>query len=161
MRVCVYPGSFDPVTVGHIDIIQRASCMFDKVVVAVLKNSVKHPRFTTEKRMEYLRRSTRQFDNVEVGSFDGLTVDYAKEIGAGFIVRGLRAVSDFENEFQMASMNAHLATTIETLFLMTSTKYSFLSSSIIREVGALGGCIKGLVPDEIHDDVAKMLKERD
>lgn len=158
MRICVYPGSFDPITCGHMDIIERIVDMFDRVVIGVLQNREKQPLFSLDERLGYIRRCTPGYENVEVEAFDGLLVDFARAKKALYIVRGLRAVSDFEFEFQMASMNKKLYPEAETVFLMTNTKYSFLSSSMVREVGRWGGCLRGLVPDEILPDLMKRLK---
>ncbi|MCC3144788.1 pantetheine-phosphate adenylyltransferase [Halanaerobium sp. Z-7514] len=152
----VYPGSFDPVTNGHLDIVERAANMFDQVVVAVFFNPNKEPIFSMEERVEMLDLATESFENVTVDSFSGLTTKYVHSIGGGAILRGLRAVSDFEGEFQMASMNKHLDEDIETIFLMTDTKYAFLSSSVIKEAAYFDGDIKELVPKFVY----KKLKER-
>ncbi|MCG8501016.1 MAG: pantetheine-phosphate adenylyltransferase [Firmicutes bacterium] len=153
MKIAVYPGSFDPVTNGHLDIIERSSRIFDKVIVSILKNSSKAPMFSVEERLTLLRKVTRNLSNVEVDSFSGLLVNYLKQKEAEVIIKGLRAVSDFEYEFQMALMNNKLNPKIETLFMMTSSKYSYLSSSIVRELASLGGCLKELVPEEIIPDI--------
>lgn len=158
MNIAIYPGSFDPVTNGHLDVIKRSSKIFDKVIVAVAKNPNKTPMFTIEERVELLERVVKSMPNVEIDHFDGLLVDYAKEKGSSVIIKGLRAISDFEYEFQMALMNRKLDSSIETLFMMTSYKYSFLSSSMMKEIGKLGGCIGELVPDEILQDVQEKLK---
>jgi len=150
---CVYPGSFDPVTSGHLDIIRRAAAMFDDVTVAVLVNKNKEPAFSVEQRMDFISRSTADLPGVRVDSFTGLLVDYMKNKGANIVIRGLRAISDFEYEFQMAAMNAKLARHVETIFLMTDINHSFLSSSMVKELVYHGGDITGLVPDEIKDDV--------
>lgn len=160
MKVGLYPGSFDPISCGHLDIIERAASLFDVVHVAVLKNSSKKGFFSIEERIDFIKKSTAHLDNIKVSSFEGLTVNYAKEVGANALIRGLRAVSDFEYEFQLASINNKLCKDVETVFLMTSTKYSFLSSSIIKEVGSLGGCIQGLVPDCILDEVKTRLLQK-
>ena len=152
-RIAVYPGSFDPITNGHIDIIRRSSRTFDKVYVAVLVNSSKTPLFSIEQRMEWIKKVTADLGNVEVDTFSGLLVDYMREKGAGIIIKGLRAVSDFEYEFQMALMNHKLSKDIETLFMMTSAKYQYLSSSIVKEVARHGGCLDGLVPDEMKEEI--------
>jgi len=158
LRICVYPGSFDPITCGHMDIIERIVDMFDRVVIGVLQNREKQPLFSLDERLGYIRRCTPGYENVEVEAFDGLLVDFARAKKALYIVRGLRAVSDFEFEFQMASMNKKLYPEAETVFLMTNTKYSFLSPSMVREVGRWGGCLRGLVPGEILPDLMKRLK---
>lgn len=160
MRICVYPGSFDPVTNGHMDIIQRSSKMFDKVIVAVVKNYSKKPLFSFEEREELIRRSVQDLPNVEVDSFEGLLMDYIHKKNAQVIVKGLRAISDFEYEFQMALMNRKLDPEVETIFLMTSSQYSFLSSSMVKEVASLGGCITGLVPENIKRDIYRKLKQK-
>jgi len=160
MRIAIYPGSFDPITTGHLDIIKRASCLFDKLIVAVVKNYSKKPLFTTEERMELIRRSTQGLQNVEVDCFEGLLVDYVSNRKAQVIIKGLRAISDFEYEFQMALLNSKLKSEIETLFLMTSHKYSYLSSSMVKEIAGLGGCIQDLVPEEVREDIVKKIKER-
>lgn len=155
MIKCVYPGSFDPITVGHLDVIQRAAAKFDDVTVAVLVNKNKVPAFTVEQRMDFIRRSTMHLPGVKVDWFAGLLVDYMKSRGANVIIRGLRATSDFEYEFQMAAMNAKLAKDVETIFLMTDISHSFLSSSMVKELVAHGGNISGLVPPGIEKDVIK------
>ena len=158
-RIAVYPGSVDPITNGHIDIIRRSSRPFDQVYVAVLVNSSKTPLFSIEQRMEWIRKVTDGLDNVEVDTFSGLLVDYMREKGAGIIIKGLRAVSDFEYEFQMALMNHKLSKDIETLFMMTSAKYQYLSSSIVKEVARHGGCLDGLVPDEMKEEITLRAKQ--
>jgi pantetheine-phosphate adenylyltransferase len=145
-RVALYPGSFDPVTRGHLDILERAILIFDRVVIAVLENPAKTPLFSTAERVELLRASTGTSANVEVATFSGLTVSYAQQVGAIAIVRGLRVTSDFENEFQMTLMNRRLNPDIHTVFLMTSFSNVFISSSIIKEVFRLGGAIDDAVP---------------
>jgi pantetheine-phosphate adenylyltransferase len=157
MIKCVYPGSFDPVTAGHLDIIERAAALFDEVTVAVLVNSNKTPAFSTEQRMDFIKRSTSHLSNIWVDSFSGLLVDYMNNKKANLIVRGLRAISDFEYEFQMAALNAKLAKNIETVFLMTDTNHSFLSSSIVRELAAYGGDLTGLVPEAVKNDIKTCL----
>jgi pantetheine-phosphate adenylyltransferase len=151
--IAVYPGSFDPVTCGHLDIIKRSAALFDKVYIAVLINSNKKPLFTLEERKELICRVTGNFKNVEVMHFDGLLVNFMHEVGAQIIVKGLRAVSDFEYEFQMALTNRKLAPDIETVFLMTSAEYQYLSSSIVKDIARFGGSLDGLVPKEIEKDI--------
>ncbi|TDO87828.1 phosphopantetheine adenylyltransferase [Halanaerobium saccharolyticum] len=146
----VYPGSFDPVTNGHLDIVERAANIFDEVIVSVFCNPNKEPVFTMEERVKMLKKATKDFKNVKIDSFSGLTTKYVHSIGGEAILRGLRAVSDFEGEFQMASMNKHLDDEIETIFLMTDTKYAFLSSSVIKEAAYFDGNIKDLVPDFVY-----------
>ncbi len=153
MRVAIYPGSFDPVTNGHLDIITRGSKLFDKLIVGVLVNIDKKGLFTIDERVDLIKKVTAHLPNVEVISFNGLLVNLAKKYDARIILKGLRAVSDFEYEFQMALMNSQLDSDIETLFMMTSAEYSYLSSSSVKQVAKFGGNITGLVPDEIMDDV--------
>jgi len=158
MRVAIYPGSFDPITNGHLDIITRGSKVFDKLIVGVLVNIDKVGVFSIEERVELIKRVTSHLENVEVISFNGLLVDLAKKNNAKVILKGLRAVSDFEYEFQMALMNSQLDSEVETLFMTTSAANSFLSSSSVKQVAKFGGDIKGLVPDDIIDDVIKKIK---
>jgi len=146
----VYPGSFDPVTNGHLDIVERAAKIFDEVIVSVFCNPNKEPVFTMKERVEMLENATKEIKNVKVDSFSGLTTKYVQSIGGEAILRGLRAVSDFEGEFQMASMNKHLDGDVETIFLMTDTKYAFLSSSVIKEAAYFDGNIKRLVPNFVY-----------
>ena len=159
-RIVICPGSFDPVTLGHMDIISRASIMFDKVIVAVLVNSSKKPVFTAEERIFLLKKALTKFPNVEVQSFDGLLVDYARQVGANAVVRGLRAVSDFEYEFQMSLTNKKLYPQMETIFLTTRSEYMFLSSSIVKQIATLGGDITNFVPECIHQEIKTRLSER-
>ena len=156
-KIAIYPGSFDPVTNGHLDIIKRASRIFDKVIVAVLTNAAKNPAFTFDERVDMLKTATRDIENVEVKSFNGLLVDFVKQENASVIVKGLRAVSDFEYEFQMALLNEKLAPEIETMFLATSDRYCFLSSSIVKEIARHGGSLEDFVPDELIDPIYKKL----
>ena len=158
MRVAIYPGSFDPITNGHLDIITRGSKVFDKLIVGVLVNVDKVGLFSIEERVELIKRVTSHLENVEGVSFKGLFVDLAKKNDARVILKGLMAVSDFEYEFQMALMNSQLDSNVETLFMTTSAANSFLSSSSVKQVAKFGGDIKGLVPDEIVDDVIKKIK---
>ena len=145
----VCPGSFDPVTMGHLDIIKRASQMFEKVIVVVMPNAAKNPCFTLEERKEMIRRAAGDIDNVSVDSYDGLLADYVKQVGAAAIVKGLRAVSDFEYEFQIALMNRKLRPDIETLFLISDYRWLYISSTIVKTVASLGGDVRGLVPDHV------------
>jgi len=144
--VAIYPGSFDPLTNGHVDIIQRGSRLFDRIVVGVLLNLDKSPLFTVAERVEIAREVFSGYTNVEVDTFDGLLVDYARRKHAGVIVRGLRAISDFEYEMQMALMNRHLNPEVETVFMMPAEPYTYVSSRLVKEVVALGGSVTGLVP---------------
>jgi pantetheine-phosphate adenylyltransferase len=148
--LAVYPGSFDPLTNGHVDIIARGARLFDRIIVAVLVNAEKSPLFTMAERVEIARAVFKNHPNVEVDTFDGLLVDYVGRRKANVIVRGLRAVSDFEYEFQMALMNRELASTIETVFMMPAVQYSYISSRLIKEVFALGGRVHGLVPELVE-----------
>src|SRR6516162_7285971 len=148
--IAIYPGSFDPLTNGHVDIIQRGSRLFDRIVVAILLNIEKSPLFTVPERVDIAREVFAEYPNVEVDTFDGLLVDYARRKRASVLVRGLRAVSDFEYEFQMALMNRHLNPEVETVFMMPAEKYSYISSRLIKEVFALGGQVHGLVPDLVE-----------
>jgi len=154
--LAVYPGSFDPLTNGHVDIIERGARMFDRIIVAILVNAEKSPMFTMAERVDIARAVFKDHPNVEVDTFDGLLVDYVAKRNANVIVRGLRAVSDFEYEFQMALMNRELASSIETVFMMPDAKYSYISSRLIKEVFSLGGKVHGLVPDLVE----KKLKDR-
>jgi pantetheine-phosphate adenylyltransferase len=153
--IAVCPGSFDPVTYGHLDIIRRGAKVFDQVYVAVLNNSSKQPLFSVEERMELLREVTKPFPNVTVESFHGLLIDYARSKNANAILRGLRAVSDFEYEMQITSMNRVLDENIETFFMMTNSQYAFLSSSIVKEVAKYNGNISELVPPVVEDALRK------
>jgi len=148
--LAVYPGSFDPLTNGHVDIIERGARLFDRIIVAMLVNAEKSPLFTMAERVDIARAVFKNHPNVEVDTFDGLLVDYVARRQANVIVRGLRAVSDFEYEFQMALMNRELASSIETVFMMPAVKYSYISSRLIKEVFALGGKVHGLVPDMVE-----------
>jgi len=150
-RLAIYPGSFDPPTLGHLDVIERAATLFDEIIVAVGVNSSKRPMLTTEQRLQALRESTAHLKSVKVDSFKGLLIQFAKEQGAQSVVRGLRATADFEYEFQMAMVNRRLESEIETVFLMTRWEHSYLSSSIVREVATLGGDYLGLVPKPVAD----------
>ncbi|MXY24616.1 MAG: pantetheine-phosphate adenylyltransferase [Acidobacteria bacterium] len=149
-RLAVYPGSFDPLTNGHVDIIQRGARLFDRIVIAILVNLDKSPLFSIDERVEIAREVFRDQPAVEVETFNGLLVDYAERRGADVIVRGLRAISDFEYEMQMALMNRHLRQSIETVFMMPDERYTYLSSRLAREVFALGGSISGLVPQVVE-----------
>jgi pantetheine-phosphate adenylyltransferase len=147
----IYPGSFDPLTNGHLDLIARAAKIFDHLVVAILRNSAKNPLYTVEERVGMLSEGIGEFDNVSISTFDGLLVDFAREERAQAVVRGIRAISDYEYEFQMAMMNRRLAPDVETIFLMPDAKYSFVSSRLVKEVYRLGGSVDGLVPKFVVD----------
>lgn len=153
--IAIYPGSFDPITLGHLDIITRGSRLFDHVVVVVSRNPGKSPLFSVEQRMEQVRLSVAHLTNVEVDSFDGLTVNYARSRQAQVLLRGLRVLSDFEKELQMAHTNKTLSQDIETLFLSTSTEYSFLSSSLVKEIARFGGPLEHLVPHHVARDIGQ------
>jgi len=155
--VAIYPGSFDPITNGHLDLIERASALFDKLIVAILRNDEKQALFSVEERTDMLTEVIRRFPNVEVASFDGLLVDYAAQCGASVILRGIRAVSDYEYELQMALMNRRLRPEIETVFLMAGEAHSFVSSRLVKEVIRLGGNISGLVPPSVEGRLRKRL----
>jgi pantetheine-phosphate adenylyltransferase len=156
MKVAVYPGSFDPITYGHLDIIERGAKVFDKIVVAVLINSSKNPLFSVEERKAMIREATRHMPMVEVDSFEGLLIDYMKKKQSNVILRGLRAISDFEYELQIASINRKLSEEVETLFLMTNNRHSFISSAMVKEVARYGADVSDLVPPH----VAEALKAR-
>ncbi|MCD8083360.1 MAG: pantetheine-phosphate adenylyltransferase [Clostridiales bacterium] len=160
MATAVYPGSFDPVTLGHLDIIERSAKMMDHVIIGVLKNYSKTPLFSAQERVNMLKSITAHLDNVEVQSFGGLLVDFVHMNHADLIIRGLRAVSDFEYELQVAQANRVIATDIDTIFLTTNIKYSYLSSSIVKEVAAFGGNINEFLPPSVADQVRKKLSEQ-
>lgn len=160
MKTAVYPGSFDPISLGHLNIIKRASRVFDKVYVCVMVNSGKSPMFTVEERMEFIRRVVAKFGNVEVDCSDKLLVEYAKSKGAEVIVKGLRAVSDFDMEFQMALTNKKLEPGIDTVFLTADEKYTYLSSTIVKEMAKYNADLSKFVPREIIDDIIKKICRR-
>ena len=157
-RVAVYPGSFDPITNGHLDIIRRSQGLFDLIIVAVNDNPSRDYLFRGEERVRMVKEVLGDLSHIEVERFEGLLVDYARDRGAGFIIRGLRALSDFEYEFQMDLMNRRLNPHIETIYLMTNQEYSYLSSSIIKEMVRLGGSTSGLVPDSVREKLLKKMK---
>ena len=159
-RVAVYPGTFDPVTNGHLDLCERGRRHFDRVILSVLRHDQKQPMFTIPERVEFLREATSQWNNVDVSSFDGLLVDYARDAGATIILRGIRAVTDLEYEMQMAMMNRRLDETLETVFLVPSEAYSYVSSRLVREVASLGGSVDGLVPPVVASALAEKFKDR-
>ncbi len=156
----IYPGSFDPVTNGHVDLIQRSSALFDEVVVAILKNMEKSPLFTIEERTAMLEEATQDLKNISIVSFAGLLVDFAEQVGASVIVRGIRAVSDYEYELQMALMNRRLSSKIETVFMIPGESYSFLSSKLVKEVARLGGSIQEFVPADVEKRLYDKFRRR-
>ncbi len=160
MTTAIYPGSFDPITLGHLNIVRRAAKIFDRVIVCVMKNREKTPMFTIEERMDMARRSTERFGNVEVATTDKLLAEYAKNFESPVIVKGLRAVSDFDYEFQIALVNKKMNPDLDTLFLTSSEKYTFLSSTVVKEMAAYGADLSALVPKEIIDDVIEKTKTR-
>jgi pantetheine-phosphate adenylyltransferase len=147
--IAVYPGSFDPVTNGHMDLIQRSAALFDKVIVAILRNAEKTPLFTVQERREMLQDAVKEFKNVEISDFSGLLVEFAGQLGASVVIRGIRAVSDYEYELQMALMNRRLSPNVETVFMIPAESYSFLSSKLVKEIALHGGDIHGLVPEDV------------
>ena len=157
MKIAICPGSFDPVTKGHIDILERSSQLFDKVIAVVMINPAKTPTFSTEERVEFLRKVTSHIPNVEADSYLGLVADYAKLKGAKTLIKGLRAVTDFEYEFQQALTNKKLNPELETLFMMTGQDYMYLSSTIVRQIAGFGGDISQFVPPRIKDDIIRRL----
>ncbi len=157
--IAIYPGSFDPITNGHLDLVQRGSRLFDKLIVSILRHDAKEPLFTVEERMEMLREVVHVFPNVEVDSFDGLLVDHAAERSATALLRGIRAISDYEYELQMALMNRRLGPGLETVFLMSNEAYSFISSRLVKEVFSLGGNISGLVPPSVEARLKRRLSK--
>jgi pantetheine-phosphate adenylyltransferase len=161
MKIAIYPGTFDPITNGHIDVLERAIEIFDKVIVTVARNSTKNPMFTDDERLEMIRRVVKKYGRkVEVDSFSGLLVQYARSKRAVAIVRGLRAISDFEYEFQMALMNRKLSKGISTVYLMPHERYTYLNSSIVREIAALGGDISSFVPAHVARELLRKTKAR-
>ncbi len=159
-RIAIYPGSFDPVTNGHLDIIKRGLKLFDQVIVAIMHNPAKESLFTVEERREMLKISLKSFSNIEIDTFNGLTVNYAAEKKAHAILRGMRAVSDFEHEFQLALMNRRLNREIQTVFLMTGLRWIYTSSSIIKEAAGFGGNINGMVPPIVNERLKEKLNPK-
>jgi len=160
MRTVIYPGSFDPLTNGHLDVIQRATKLFDRVVVAVASNESKHPLFTLSERVQMVSRSVRHLPHVEADSFEGLLIAYVEQRSAQAVIRGLRAVSDFEFEFQLALMNRKLNEKIETIFMMPKDTYTFLSSRIVKEIASLGGDVSAFVPAHVRTALAAKLRKK-
>jgi len=158
MRRAIYPGSFDPVTNGHLDVIERARKLFDEVIVSVAHNDEKQPLFTLEERLDLLREALGKIENVRIAHFEGLLVDFATKQEARAVIRGLRAISDFEFEFQMALMNRKLEATVETIFLMPKEEYTYLSSRIVKEIARLGGDVSSFVPAPVAKALAKKMK---
>ncbi len=159
MKVAICPGSFDPVTIGHVDIIKRACYIFDKVIVAVMINPNKDTSFSVEERISFLKEAILDIDNIEVSSFNGLLANYAKERGATVIVKGLRAISDFEYEFQMSLANKKLNGNLETIFFSTNAQNMYLSSSMVKQIARFGGKIKDFVPESIHEKIIQRLRK--
>jgi pantetheine-phosphate adenylyltransferase len=157
MKIAICPGSFDPITKGHVDIIERTSKLFDKVYAVVMVNPAKKPTFTTEERVDMIKKCTAHLDNVEAESFEGLIADYARQKDAHTLVKGLRAVTDFEYEFQQALTNKKLNSDLETLFMVTNQEYMYLSSTIVRQIAEFGGDIEQFVPHEIKDELIKKM----
>jgi len=155
--IAIYPGSFDPPTNGHLDLIERGSKIFDELIVAVLRNTEKSPLFSLPERLRMLEAMTEDFSNVRVDSFDGLTMDYAVKVNAGAVLRGIRAISDYEYELQMALMNRKLQPAVETVFMMPAEQYSYLSSRLVREIAQLGGSVKDLVPELVEQRLKEKL----
>jgi pantetheine-phosphate adenylyltransferase len=160
MKIAIYPGTFDPITNGHLDIVQRAARLFDKVIVTIARNSSKNPMFTEQERLALIKAAVKGNKRVAVDVFDGLLVVYARKKKATAIVRGLRAISDFEYEFQMALMNRKLNDQLETVFMMPNAKYTFLNSSIVREIARLGGDVKDFVPPVVQRALEARIKDR-
>ena len=160
MKRAVYPGSFDPVTLGHLDVMKRSAALVDELVVAVLQNNKKNPLFSVEERVKMLKEVTKDLPNVEIIPFDGLLVDFAEQIGADVVIRGLRAITDFEYELQMSQTNQRMKPDIETMFLTTSIEYSYLSSTTVREIAAFGGDVSQFVPEAVEIALREKMKEK-
>ena len=160
MKTAVYPGSFDPVTFGHMDIIRRAAAMFDHLVVTVMNNSSKSPLFSVDERVKILQEVTKDLPNVEIDSYDGLMIDYCREKKIHIVIRGLRAITDFEYELQMSQTNQRMKPDIETMFLTTSIEYSYLSSTTVREIAAFGGDVSQFVPEAVEIALREKMKEK-
>ncbi len=160
MRIAICPGSFDPVTKGHVDILERSSKLFDKVIAVVMVNPNKTPTFTKDERVEFIKKATRHIPNIEVDSYLGLVADYAREKNAHTLIKGLRAVTDFEYEFQQALTNKKLNPELETLFMVTNQEYMYLSSTIVRQIAGFGGKIEQFVPKQIEEEVFRRFNEK-
>ncbi len=160
MRIAICPGSFDPVTKGHVDILERSSKLFDKVIAVVMVNPNKTPTFTKDERVEFIKKATRHIPNIEVDSYLGLVADYAREKNAHTLIKGLRAVTDFEYEFQQALTNKKLNPELETLFMVTNQEYMYLSSTIVRQIAGFGGKIEQFVPKRIEEEVFRRFNEK-
>ncbi|HCX64996.1 MAG TPA: pantetheine-phosphate adenylyltransferase [Eubacteriaceae bacterium] len=158
MKTAVYPGSFDPITCGHLDILKRGNEMFDRIKVVLFMNTSKKPLFTIEERMDMIRQSVTDLDNIEVDCYEGLVVDYMKMHDHRFLLRGLRSISDFESEFQMASMNKKMYPEVESIFLMTGHEHAYVSSSLIREIIRFDGNVQGMVPEYVHQKLVEKIK---
>ena len=158
MKIAIYPGSFDPITNGHLDVLERAMNLFDKVIISVARNSTKNPLFSEQERLELIREVVKKYKQVEVDSFEGLLVDYAKKKDATAVVRGLRAISDFEYELQMALMNRKLNPEVQTVFLMPNERYTYLNSTIVREISRLGGDVNDFVPQIVKQALDRKFK---
>lgn len=158
-KIALCPGTYDPITEGHKDVITRCAKVFDQVIVAVSRNNRKKPLYTLRQRMDFVKRVFKDVKNIRIISFDGLLIDIAKKENVDVIIKGLRAISDFEYEFQMAQINKKLNPEIETMFFVTNPKYAYLSSSAVKEVASFNGCITGLVPEEIKQDIIKSFKK--
>jgi len=157
--IAIYPGSFDPLTNGHLDLVERGAKIFDELIVAILRNPEKQALFSVEERREMLETMTTRFSNVRVDTFDGLMVDYATRVGATAVLRGIRAISDYEYELQMALMNRKLEPRLETVFMMPAEAYSYLSSRLVREIASLGGSVRGLVPEMVEEKLHRKVTE--
>jgi len=153
MKIAIYPGSFDPITLGHLDIVRRAAAIFDKLIICVMVNAEKNPMFNQQERLDMVRQATAKFDNVEADTADMLLAEYARGKGASIIVKGLRVISDYERECQMALMNKKMNPALDTLFLPATEQFTYLSSSIVKDLAKYGGDLEGLVPQEILSDV--------
>jgi len=158
MKLAIYPGTFDPVTNGHLDILKRAASVFETVYIAVAQNMHKNPLFTTEERIAMIQNCTSQYPNVKIDHFKGLAVEYARKVGASVIIRGLRAISDFDYEFQMALMNRHMNDNIDTVFFMPHEDYTYLSSSTVREIVRFGGNVSEFVPEIVKNELIRKLR---